>query len=82
MILFQFTEVAEMERRNLVLSPPPSPDLHAAGFGAPEWSGRRVLPTLNEPTESHDLIFYSALFITCKPLFHKGTEKEREGEQE
>lgn len=36
------------------------------------------LLTLNEPTEYLDLIFYSALFITCVPLFHKGTERERE----
>lgn len=41
-----------------------------------------MLQTLNEPTEYLNLIFYSALFITCVPLFHKGTEKEREGEQE
>lgn len=38
------------------------------------------LLTLNEPTEYLDLIFYSALFITCVPLFHKGTERERESE--
>lgn len=39
------------------------------------------LSTLNEPVEYLDRIFYSALFITCVPLFHKGTEKERERER-
>lgn len=61
--------------------PPLSPGLHAASE-CPRWSAQRVLQTLNEPTEYLNLIFYSALFITCVPLFHKGTEKEREGEQE
>lgn len=45
------------------------------------WCAECPLPTLNEPTEYLNLIFYSALFITCVPLFHKGTEKRRERER-
>lgn len=78
MVLFQFTKVAEIKKRELVPSHHHPPVSTSPASEYPRWSGRRVLQTLNEPTESHDLIFYSALFITCMPLFHKGTEKERE----